>query len=80
MANVNLVVNPLEVPTTNYPESERVLRLLSNNAEVYAIVELEDGELPYDLETELAYQYNRKFGRGSFAYRGYEDVTDLEED
>lgn len=77
---MKLIVNPLEVPTTAYPESERVIRVLAVSNDVYAVVDLDmDGNTPDDLNDDLSYAVHRRFGRKAECL-GYEDVTDVEDD
>ena len=82
---MKLIVNPLEVPTTAYPESERVIKVLLDHYhavsnDVYAVVDLDmDGNLPDDLNDDLSYAVHIRFGRKAECL-GYEDVTDMEDD
>lgn len=81
---MKLIVNPFECPTTAYPESERVLRVLLDHYhavsnEVYVKVDLDtDGNMSDGLNDDLSYAIHRRFGAGA-EYLGYEDVTNIED-
>ena len=71
-----------DAPTTSYPEHERILEIRfahdeGINPPTYVIVDLEDGNLPEDLEEELKWEIRRHMGKDKARrFEGYEDVTD----
>lgn len=71
--------NPTTYPTTEYPEAERVLRVIISNMpyeEVFTKVDLIDGELPEDVDEQISRAVHRKYGLRAMV-EGYEDVTNL---